>query len=50
MTWIKTVSYDEAQGRLPTLCDRVGAPGNNVDNIKLAHSLRPHSLEGHMAL
>ncbi len=50
MTWIKTVSYDDAQGRLLTLYDRVRGPGNNVDNIMLAHSLRPHSMEGHMAL
>ena len=50
MTWIKTVSYDEAQGRLLTLYDRVKGPDDNVDNIMLAHSLRPHSMEGHMAL
>ena len=50
MTWIKTVPYDEATGRLKTLYDRVKGPGDNVDNIMMAHSLRPHSMEGHMHL
>jgi uncharacterized peroxidase-related enzyme len=50
MTWIRTVPYGEATGRLKTLYDRVKGPGDNVDNIMLAHSLRPHSMEGHMAL
>ena len=48
--WIKHVSYDEATGRLRELYDRVKGPGNNVDNIMLAHSLRPHTMEGHLAL
>ena len=50
MTWIRTVPYDDATGRLKTLYDRVKGPGNNVDNIMMAHSLRPHSMEGHMHL
>jgi len=50
MTWIKTISYDEAGGALKLLYDRIKGPDNNVDNIMLAHSLRPHSMEGHMAL
>lgn len=48
MTWIKTVPYEEAEGRLKKLYDRVKGPDNNVDNIMMAHSLRPHSMEGHM--
>lgn len=50
MTWIKTVAYEDATGRLRTLYDRVKGPGDNVDNIMMAHSLRPHSMEGHMHL
>jgi len=50
MTWIKTVPYAEATGRLKTLYDRVKGPDDNVDNIMMAHSLRPHSMEGHMHL
>ncbi len=50
MSWIKTVPFDEASGKLRKLYERVTGPGNNVDNIMMAHSLRPHSMEGHMAL
>ncbi len=50
MTWIATISYEDADGALKALYDRIKGPGNNVDNIMLAHSLRPHSMEGHMAL
>ena len=50
MTWIKTISYNDADDKLKQLYDRVKGPDNNVDNIMLAHSLRPHSMEGHMAL
>jgi uncharacterized peroxidase-related enzyme len=50
MTWIKTVPYDQARGALKKLYDRIKGPDDNVDNIMLAHSLRPHSMQGHMAL
>lgn len=50
MAWIATVSYEEAKGKLKTLYDRVKGPDNNVDNIMMMHSLRPHSMEGHMAI
>ncbi|WP_299886987.1 carboxymuconolactone decarboxylase family protein [uncultured Ruegeria sp.] len=50
MSWIKTVPFDEATGRLRKLYDRVTGPDNNVDNIMMVHSLRPHSMEGHMAI
>ncbi len=50
MTWIKTIPYDEASGKLKTLYDRVKGPDNNVDNIMMAHSLRPHTMEAHMAI
>ncbi len=50
MTWIETIDYDASDGKLRTLYDRIKGPGNNVDNIMLAHSLRPHTMEGHMYL
>ena len=50
MTWITTISYDDAEGKLKQLYNRIKGPDNNVDNIMLAHSLRPHTMEGHMAL
>ena len=50
MSWIKTVAYEEASGKLKKLYERIKGPDNNVDNIMLAHSLRPHTMEGHMTL
>ncbi|PCJ50937.1 MAG: alkylhydroperoxidase [Gammaproteobacteria bacterium] len=50
MSWIKHIPYDQAEGKLLKLYKRVKGPDNNVDNIMLAHSLRPHTMEGHMAL
>ncbi len=50
MTWINTISYEDSEGDLRKLYDRIKGPNNNVDNIMLAHSLRPHSLQGHMTL
>jgi len=50
MSWIETIAYGAAKGRLKKLYDRVTGPDGNVDNIMMAHSLRPHSMEGHMAL
>jgi uncharacterized peroxidase-related enzyme len=50
MSWIRTITYDEATGKLKELYDRIKGPDVNIDNIMLAHSLRPHTMEGHMAL
>ncbi|SMP10288.1 carboxymuconolactone decarboxylase family protein [Shimia sagamensis] len=50
MPWIDTVAYDDADGKLKMLYDRVKGPDNNVDNIMMMHSLRPHTMEGHMAI
>ena len=50
MPWIETVAYEKANTKLKALYDRVKGPDNNVDNIMMVHSLRPHSMEGHMAI
>jgi len=50
MTWIKTISYEASEGTLRKLYDRIKGPDNNVDNIMMAHSLRPQTMEGHMAI
>ncbi len=42
MTWITTIPYKEATGALKRLYERIKGPDDNVDNIMLAHSLRPH--------
>lgn len=47
MSWIKTISSEEATGRLKKTYDRLGG---QIDNILTAHSLRPHTLDGHMGL
>lgn len=50
MAWIKTIPFAEASGKLKKLYERVTGPNGNVDNIMMAHSLRPHSMEGHMVI
>lgn len=50
MSWIERIPYERATGRLRTIYDRIKGPHGELDNILTVHSLRPHSLEGHMAL
>ena len=50
MTYIKVIHPNDATGRLAKIYQRVSGPGGQVDNVLQIHSLRPHGLEGHMAL
>ena len=50
MTWIHAVLYEESTGRLRTLYDSIKDPHDSIDNIMKAHSLRPHSMVGHLSL
>lgn len=50
MSWIKIVEYKEAETHLKSIYDKVKGINNSIDNILKVHSLRPHSLTGHMAL
>ena len=50
MSFIKTILYEEADKQLRRLYDKVKGPDNSIDNIMLIHSLRPHTMTGHMAL
>ena len=50
MAFIKVIDPGSAKGRLAKIYSRVSGPGGQVDNVLQIHSLRPHSLEGHMAL
>ncbi len=50
MSWIKEIAYEDATGQLKKIYDRVKGPNNNIDNVLSIHSLRPHSLIGHMGL
>lgn len=48
--WIKTIPFESATGKLKTIYKRIVGPEGVLDNILQAHSLRPHSLQGHMTL
>jgi uncharacterized peroxidase-related enzyme len=50
MSWIKTIDYKDADLSLIRIYNRVKGPDNDIDNVLLIHSLRPHSLVGHMTL
>lgn len=50
MSWIRTIPEAEAQEPLRSLYERVRGPGGQVDAILRLQGLRPHTLEGHMAL
>ncbi len=50
MAWIKTINFEEANSKLKKIYNRVKGPNNNIDNVLTIHSLRPHSLVGHMTL
>lgn len=50
MSWIESIGHGQAVGRLKALYDRVKGPDGKIDNILRVHSLRPHTLEGHMAI
>ena len=48
--WIEMVPPDAADGKLAKLYEKARTPAGTVDNVMQAHSLRPHTLEGHVAL
>ena len=50
IAWIETIEPDDADGLLHDLYERVKTPHGTVDNVMKAHSLRPHTLEGHLVL
>ena len=50
MSYIDVIDPLDAQGRLQKIYGLVSDPDGQVDQVLQAHSLRPHTLEGHMAL
>ena len=50
MPFINVIEPGQAGGRLQKIYQRVQAPDGQVDNVLQIHSLRPHTLEGHMAI
>ena len=50
MTWIESISREKATGYLKRLYQAYQRPNRTIANIFRAHSLRPHTLEGHVTL
>lgn len=50
MSWIKVIEYAKADGKLKKIYNRIKGPDGHIDNVLKIHSLRPHTLLGHMAL
>ena len=50
ISWIETISYEDSDGDLRELYEQVKTPHGTVDNVMKAHSLRPHTMAGHLAL
>jgi len=50
MSYINTISYKQADKTLKRIYDKVKGADGSIDNILKVHSLRPHTLTGHMSL
>jgi len=50
MSWIKVIGFEEATGKLKQIYKKIKGPNNQIDNVLSIHSLRPHTLVGHMSL
>jgi|TARA_B100000029_G_scaffold190778_1_gene188644 uncharacterized peroxidase-related enzyme len=50
IAWISTIEPQDATGLLEELYTQVTTPHGTVDNVMKAHSLRPHTMGGHLAL
>lgn len=48
--WIRMVPEAEATGALKEMYDAAMTPHGTVDNVMKAHSLRPHTMHGHVTL
>ena len=48
--WIRMLSEQDADAALKRMFDEVRTPHGTVDNVMRVHSLRPHTMEGHLAL
>jgi len=50
MSWIKVIPFEDATGKLKQIYKKIKGPNNQIDNVLSIHSLRPHTLTGHMSL
>ena len=50
MTWIKTINFQDAKGKLLQLYKSIVSPQGHIDNVMKTHSLRPRTMEAHLNL
>ena len=50
IAWISTIEDRDARGALREMYDRARTPHGTIDNVMKAHSLRPHTMHGHIEL
>ena len=50
MPWIKVIEYDESEGRLREIYDKIISERGKLSNIMKIHSLIPESMEKHLDL
>ena len=48
--WIEMIPDEEATGAVKKMYEKVRTPHGTIDNVMRVHSLRPHTMEGHIAL
>lgn len=48
--WIHMIPLEEATGKLKEMYELARTPSGTVDNVMRAHSLRPHTMQGHLVL
>jgi uncharacterized peroxidase-related enzyme len=48
--WIDMINDEDASDELNRFYDKVRTPHGTVDNVMRVHSLRPHTMEGHVVL
>ena len=48
--WIEMIPEEEAAGDLRDMYEQAMTPHGTVDNVMKVHSLRPHTMQGHVAL
>ena len=48
--WIHVVPLEEATGTVRDAYELAKTPSGTVDNVMRAHSLRPHTMVGHLKL
>ena len=48
--WINMIADADATGVVKEMYDKVRTPHGTVDNVMRAHSLRPHTMQGHLVL